>query len=115
MGISDQGNLVRVRDRFWVVESVVPSRPLPSSTNGTSTEAHHAMRLVPVDDKGSADPLTVFWELEPGTEIRPQASLPDSANGLDDSETFPQPGHSDQVADAAEALDDHRRLLMVAE
>lgn len=88
VGIPEQGNLVRVRDRFWVVESVIPSRPLPTSTNGTSSDTHHAVRVVPVDDKGSPDPLTVFWELEPGTEIRPQASLPDLADGLDDSETF---------------------------
>ena len=88
VGLPEQGNLVRVRDRFWVVESVIPSRPLPGSTNGTGLEHHHAVRLVPVDDKGSPDPLTVFWELEPGTEIRPQASLPDPADGLDDSETF---------------------------
>ena len=42
-----QGNLVRVRDRFWVVESVIPSRPLPGGTNGTGLEHHHAVRLVP--------------------------------------------------------------------
>lgn len=87
-GIPEQGNLVRVRDRFWVVESVIPSRLLPTTGNGDSAAAHNAVRLVPVDDKGSPDPLTVYWELEPGTEIRPQASLPDPADGLDDSETF---------------------------
>lgn len=87
-GTPEQGNLVRVRDRFWVVESVIPSRLLPTTGNGDGTTAHNAVRLVPVDDKGSPDPLTVYWELEPGTEIRPQASLPDPADGLDDSETF---------------------------
>ncbi len=86
--IPEQGNLVRVRDRLWVVESVIPSRPLPGNNNGASLDTHHAVRLVPVDDKGSADSLTVFWELEPGTEIRPQASLPDPADGTDNSETF---------------------------
>ena len=30
----------------------------------------------------------MFWKLEPGTEIRPQASLPNPADGLDVSETF---------------------------
>lgn len=88
VGLPEQGNLVRVRDRFWVVESVIPSRLLPTTGNGDSTTAHNAVRLVPVDDKGSPDPLTVYWELEPGTEIRPQASLPNPADGLDDSETF---------------------------
>ena len=29
---------------------------------------HHAVGLVPTDNEGSPDPLTVFWEVEPGTE-----------------------------------------------
>lgn len=37
VSLPEQGNLVRVRDRFWVVESVIPSRPLPGSTNGTAS------------------------------------------------------------------------------
>ena len=88
VGIPEQGNLVRVRDRFWVVESVIPSRPLPTMDNGGGSMTHNAVRLVPMDDKGSPDPLTVYWELEPGTDIRPQVSLPDPADGLDDNETF---------------------------
>ena len=64
VGLPEEGNLVRVRDQFWVVESVIPSRLLPTTGNGDSTTAHNAVRLVPVDDKGSPDPLTVYWELE---------------------------------------------------
>ena len=78
---------MRVRDRFWVVESVVPSKSRPRSSNGAE-DPHNAVRLVPVDDKGSPEPLTVFWEVEPGTEVRPQAALPDLAEGLHDNETF---------------------------
>ena len=88
VGIPEQGNLVRVRDRFWVVEWVDPSRPRTTTDNGGDSTAHNAVRLVPVDDRGNSDPLTVFWELEPGTEIHPQASLPNPADGLDDNETF---------------------------
>ena len=29
---------------------------------------HNAIGLVPTDNEGSPDPLTVFWEVEPGTE-----------------------------------------------
>jgi len=32
--------------------------------------------------------LSVFWETEPGTEIRPQSELPDPAEGLDAPEVF---------------------------
>lgn len=90
IAVPEQGNLVRVRDRFWVVESVVASDPGQAS-NGLAVDAplaHHAIKLVPIDDKGGPDPLTVYWEVEPGTEVRPQSDLPDPAKGLDDAETF---------------------------
>lgn len=90
VAVPEQGNLVRVRDRFWVVESVVASDPV-SAPNGLAVDVpptHHAIKLVPIDDKGGPDPLTVYWEVEPGTEIRPQSALPDPAQGLDDAETF---------------------------
>ena len=84
----EQGNLVRVRDRYWVVESVrQSSRPVdPMSSNGWAR--HHLVSLVPIDDKGSSAPLSVFWETEPGTEVRPQAELPDPKDGVDEADTF---------------------------
>ncbi len=51
-------------------------------------EHHHLVRLVPIDDKGSSEPLGVFWETEPGTEVRPQAELPDPSAGVDEAETY---------------------------
>lgn len=86
--VPEQGSLVRVRDRYWVVESVRrSSRPLdPASSNGWTR--HHLVGLVPIDDKGSPSPLSVFWETEPGTEIRPQSELPDPAEGVDEAEVF---------------------------
>ena len=88
VAVPEQGNLVRVRDRYWVVESVrQSSRPVdPMSSNGWTR--HHLVALVPIDDKGSPSPLSVFWETEPGTEIRPQSELPDPAEGLDAPEVF---------------------------
>ncbi len=88
VAVPEQGNLVRVRDRYWVVESVrQSSRPVdPMSSNGWTR--HHLVTLVPIDDKGSPAPLSVFWETEPGTEIRPQSELPDPGGGLDAPEVF---------------------------
>ena len=91
VAVPEQGNLVRVRDRFWVVESVVASDPVSAPNGLAAVDAppiHHAVGLVPIDDKGGPEPLTVYWEVEPGTEIRPQSALPDPAEGLDDAETF---------------------------
>lgn len=83
VAVPEQGNLVRVRDRYWVVESVRRSAlPVdPMSSNGWAR--HHLVRLVPIDDKGSSASLSVFWEAEPGTEIRPQSELPDPKEELD--------------------------------
>ena len=88
VAVPEQGNLVRVRDRYWVVESVrQSSRPVdPMSSNGWTR--HHLVSLVPIDDKGSSEDLSVFWETEPGTEIRPQAELPDPKDGVDEADTF---------------------------
>ena len=88
VAVPEQGNLVRVRDRYWVVESVRQSSrpPDPLSSNGLTR--HHLVSLVPIDDKGSSAPLSVFWETEPGTEVRPQAELPDPHDGVDDADTF---------------------------
>lgn len=88
VAVPEQGNLVRVRDRFWVVESVKRSSLPPDALSSAGSIQHHRVKLVPIDDKGSAEPLTVFWETEPGTEVRPQAELPDPSSGLDEAETF---------------------------
>ena len=88
VAVPEQGNLVRVRDRFWVVESVRPSALPPDPLSAAGSVQHHCVNLVPIDDKGGPEPLAVFWETEPGTEIRPQAELPDPAAGLDDADAF---------------------------
>ena len=88
VAVPEQGNLVRVRDRFWVVESVRRSARALDPMNSNGLTQHHLVSLVPIDDKGSSEPLSVFWETEPGTEIRPQAGLPDPKAGVDDADTF---------------------------
>ena len=88
VAVPEQGNLVRVRDRLWVVQSVRPSSLLPDASSSAGSVVHHRVDLVPIDDKGSPAPLTVFWETEPGTEVRPQAALPDPSEGTDDPGTF---------------------------
>jgi SNF2 family DNA or RNA helicase len=88
VAVPEQGNLVRVRDRYWVVQSVRASSLAPDASSSANSIQHHRVDLVPIDDKGSAAPLTVFWETEPGTELRPQAELPDPSAGVDDADTF---------------------------
>lgn len=88
VAVPEQGNLVRVRDRHWVVESVNASSLPPDPLSSTGSVQHHRVNLVPIDHKGGPEALAVFWETEPGTEIRPQAELPDPSEGLDEAATF---------------------------
>lgn len=86
--VPEQGCLVRVRDRYWVIkfvkESSLPRDPVMSD----ELTIHHLVSLAPIDDKGSSSSLSVFWETEPGTEVRPQAQLPDPTSGVDAPDTF---------------------------
>ena len=84
----EKGNLVRVRDRYWVVESVRRSSSPLDVTSSNGWTRHHLVRLIPIDDKGSLSPLSVFWEIEPGTEVRPESELPDPREGVDTPEVF---------------------------
>ena len=88
VAVPEQGNLVRVRDRYWVVESVRRSSLSVDPMSSSGWTRHHLVCLVPIDDKGGSSPLSVFWEVEPGTEIRPRSELPDPGEGVDEAETF---------------------------
>ncbi len=63
------GQLVRVRDRHWVVSEVQAS-----TLDGD--HAQHLIELASVEDDGLGDELTVIWEIEPGTDIPETATLP---------------------------------------
>ena len=58
------GQLVRVRDRHWVVTNVVAS-----SLAETGPRPSHLVELSSVEDDAYGDELTVFWEVEPGTVV----------------------------------------------
>jgi superfamily II DNA or RNA helicase len=62
------GQLVRVRDRHWVVSDVIASTLQDSS--------QHLVELSSVEDDGLGDELTVVWEIEPGTAVLDTATLP---------------------------------------
>lgn len=72
----EPGQLVRVRDRHWVVSDVI--------TSSNADDASHLVELASVEDDAYGDELSVFWEVETGTAILPKATLPDPSNGFDD-------------------------------
>jgi superfamily II DNA or RNA helicase len=81
--LPEVGHLVRVRDRHWVVTDLAASS-LPPDVVGGEQAPSHLVSLSSVEDDGFGDELTVFWELEPATEILPQATLPEPAAGAFD-------------------------------
>ncbi|MGH7756665.1 MAG: hypothetical protein ACREM8_10330, partial [Vulcanimicrobiaceae bacterium] len=73
----EQGQLVRVRDRHWIVaEAPLPSALPPDAFDAGDVAAQHLVRLSSVDDDGLDDELTVVWEIEGDAEILERATLP---------------------------------------
>jgi Helicase conserved C-terminal domain/SNF2-related domain len=73
----EQGQLVSVRQRHYVVTEVakssLPASPLRHSDNG----AQHLVSLSSVEDDALGEELQVIWELEPGAQVIEKVALPD--------------------------------------
>lgn len=79
--VPEQGQLVQVRHRQWIVSdvesgSITPERP-----------DQHLVRLASIDEDALGEEIEVLWELEPGAHVIESAGLP-SMTGLDDSGTL---------------------------
>ncbi|MBD2465966.1 DEAD/DEAH box helicase [Oscillatoria sp. FACHB-1407] len=81
--IPEQGQLVRVRQRQYVVTDVrqttLPSSPLFPKV----TPAQNLVLLSSIEDDGLGEELQVIWELEPGTQVFERVELP-KPTGFDD-------------------------------
>ena len=89
----EQGQLVSVRERRFIVtdvaRSTLPDSPLHPSGNG----AQHLVSLSSIEDDALGDELQVFWELEPGAKVIEKVALPDPTG-------FDEPTHLDAFLDA---------------
>lgn len=83
--IPEQGQLVQIRSRPWVVSAVranlTPSIGLPMP----SEHREHLVSLSSVEDDGLGEELQVVWEIEPGAKILERITLP-APLGLDSPE-----------------------------
>ncbi|MFA6078400.1 MAG: helicase, partial [Candidatus Omnitrophota bacterium] len=70
--IPEQGQLIEVRRRQWIVADVTRST-LQSNTNKRFA---HLLRLGSIDEDAVGEELQVVWELEPGARILEKAGLP---------------------------------------
>jgi len=74
--IPEQGQLVNVRSRQFVVTDVrnttLPSNPMLSAV----AKSQHLVTLSSVEDDGLGEELQVIWELEPGALVYEKMELP---------------------------------------
>lgn len=75
-----QGQLVEVRRRQWVVENVTS----PTLLELFARPDEGLVRIVSVDEDSLGEELEVVWKLEPGARVLDRAGLP-SISGCDDA------------------------------
>src|SRR5262249_49073899 len=72
----DQGQLVSVRSRNWIVTDVAASL-LPSDRLQSGLEPpQHLLTLSSIEDDGLGEELQVIWEIEPGATLVEKIALP---------------------------------------
>lgn len=70
--IPEQGELVDVRHRQWLVSDVEPFHP-----EGDRYREQHAVTLESIEEDANGEQITVIWQIEPGARILEKAGLPE--------------------------------------
>lgn len=83
--VPEQGQLVQVRSRQWVVNEVKSSSLPASAMTLPVAKPQHLLTLSSIEDDGLGEELQVVWEIEPGARVVEKAALPDP-NGFDPPE-----------------------------
>ena len=73
----EQGQLVQVRSRPWVVNEVKPSNLPISALDLPLSKASNLISLSSIEDDGLGEELQVIWEIEPGAKVVEKVALPD--------------------------------------
>jgi SNF2 family DNA or RNA helicase len=89
----EQGQLVTVRQRRFVVTDVSASTLPPERLQTGLDSPQHLVTLSSVEDDGLGEELNVVWELEPGKAVIEKVALPDPTG-------FDPPGRLDAFLDA---------------
>lgn len=103
----EQGQLVQVRSRPWVVNEVKPST-LPAPVLALPVvQPQHLLTLSSVEDDGLGEEVQVVWEIEPGAKLIERVALPEPTG-------FDAPAQLDAFLDAvrwgAASTADHKNI-----
>src|SRR5919197_691800 len=75
--VPEQGQLVSVRSRQWVVNDVRPSTLPAVALKPTFSGPQHLLTLASVEDDGLGEELQIIWEIEPGARVIEKVALPE--------------------------------------
>ena len=73
----EQGQLVNVRSRQWIVNDVRPSTLPPQALKPAFHGPQHLLTLASVEDDALGEKLQVIWEIEPGAQVVEKVALPE--------------------------------------
>src|SRR6202521_2923477 len=73
----EQGQMVSVRSRNWMVTDVSTSTLPPDRLQTGLESPQHLLTLSSVEDDGLGEELQVIWELEPGARVVEKVALPE--------------------------------------
>src|SRR3984893_5121795 len=73
----EQGQMVSVRSRNWMVTDVSASTLPPERLQAGLESPQHLLTLSSVEDDGLGEELNVIWELEPGARVVEKVALPE--------------------------------------
>ena len=85
--LPEQGQLVEVRQRRYVVTEVRQSTLPPDPLAAYDPTPQHRVTLASVEDDALGEELQVIWEIEPGAQAVEGAALP-QPRGFDDPHRF---------------------------
>ena len=75
LNVPEQGQLVQVRSRQWVVNEVKPSSLPAVAMKPSFAGPQNLLMLSSVEDDGLGEELQVVWEIEPGAGVIEKVAL----------------------------------------
>jgi hypothetical protein len=76
----EQGQLVSVPSRQWIVHDVRPSTLPAAALKPTFHGPQHLLTLASVEEDGLGEELQVIWEIESGARVIERVALPEPTN-----------------------------------